>query len=269
MTPAAYSDAMFPEGRTVFGVPLLPLCIGHALLLHRLRSPLIGAPSIARQPAPEAEQCSALPGLGDLLLAVEICRRPGAQLPSRARMKWLGLQQLRFTELQKLRLEGRHLDGIRDFREYWNAAHGTFPEIIRNPQARDTGVPLLASLQIVLMGRLGFTPADALRTPVSAALWLVAGDSALRGDLKLKTDEDASVFDAHAQLQRRLAAGEKIEDLMAEARAKARSGAPDSDPAAAANAGSETGAPAALSLAAASASLRSVVSGLKSGGPHG
>lgn len=239
MTPTAYSDAMFPEGRTVFGVPLLPLCIGQALLLHRLRSPLVCSGGLRPPAATDGGHRPPLqlPGLGDLLLALEICRKPGAQLPSRARMKWLGLQQLRFTELQKLRLEGRYLDGIRDFREYWHDAFTHWPGVWAPKDApRDSGVPLLAGLKCRLMAWLHVSEEQALATPIARARWDIAAHAAMEGNLQLRTAEEEALIEAGKR-----GGGTVI---------TVEGGAPDSDPAAASNAGSESGAPTALALAA-------------------
>lgn len=194
MNLADYSDAWLPEGRTVFGVPLLPLCIGHALLLHRLRSPLVPSLSAGGEGWGEV----ALPGLGDLLLALEICRRPALHLPSRARLKWLGLGQLRFTQRQKLRLEGRYLDGLRDFRGYWHDAFARMPATWDDDKdkPRASGVPQLVGLKVRCMSWLGASEAQALATPISRALWDVCAHSALEGNLKLHTAEEEEALAA-------------------------------------------------------------------------
>lgn len=220
MTEQDYSDALLPEGRAVLGVPLLPLCIGHAVLLHRLRSPVVSSLSLHPMRG-EGRGEGTFPQLGDLLLALEICRREPMQLPSRTRMKWLGLRCLRLTELGRLRLENAFLQGVLDFREYWRAALAQWPEIIHNPDAKDLGVPTLAALHAGLLTRFGMSDAEAMQTPISKAVHLLCVDSALKGDLKLKTAEHTAMAAAHADLTARLAAGEQLEDLMAEATARA------------------------------------------------
>lgn len=187
MTLTSYSDAMHPEGREVFGVRLPPLCIGHALILHRLRSPLVCR-----------EEGTRLPGAGDLLLALELCRHTPPRLPSLARLKRLGLCQLRFTARQKLRLEARHLDGIRDFRAWWNDAF-TRPGVWRGDddgEPRDSGVPELVALKLRLMAWLHCSEAEALATPVARALWDLSAYSALEGKVRLHTAEEEALLAA-------------------------------------------------------------------------
>lgn len=177
----------------VFGVPLLPLCLGHALLLHRLGSPLITA--------------AATPALADLLLAVEICRRPPPALPSRLRLRWLAAGQVRLTALGRARAEGRFLEGVAEFREYWADAHSRVPDYWPDPDVRDSGVPMLAALVDGLLG-LGLDDAAALRCPVSRAVYLLAAHAARAGHLKLRTAEEAALI-ARARAQRLVVIEEK------------------------------------------------------------
>lgn len=201
MTISDYSDALLPEGREVFGVRLLPLCIGHALLLHRVRSPLVCGRAELRSASSDhpsrAQRGPTLPGLGDLLLALEICRQPGVQIPSRARMRWLGVRQIRFTSAQKLRLEGEFLDACLAFRAHWRDAFSRMPGIWQDDKEdADRGVPGLVGLKLGLMARLGVSEPQALATPIARAVYDLCAHAATEGHLKLYTAEEEEMMAA-------------------------------------------------------------------------
>lgn len=200
-----YSDALLPEGREVFGVRLLPLCIGHALLLHRVRSPLVVGRACPQRAVDSSEHPSGalgqtrptMPGLGDLLLALEICRLPGVRLPSRARMKWLGVRQIRFTRAQKLRLDGEFLDACLAFRAHWRDAFSRVPGMWQDEKEDvDSGVPGLVGLKLGLMARFGVSEGEALATPIPRALYDLCAHAALEGKLKLYTAQEEEMMAA-------------------------------------------------------------------------
>lgn len=182
MTLPEYAAACFPAGRRVLGVRLQPLCLGHALVLHRLGSPLAGDAAGVPQPA-------------DLHLAVEVCARPVPYLPSPWRLRWRAARSVGFTGLGRAREESRFLDGVADFRAYWREAHAHVPEYWPDADARDSGVPMLAALVDGLL-RLGYPEALALNTPVSKAVYLLAVHAARNGTLRLMTAEEQQLIAA-------------------------------------------------------------------------
>lgn len=160
------SNFQLPAPRTVFGVPLVPLRVGHALLLHRVRCRMV----FGGFQTP-AEREGKFPTMRSLLLAVEVCRRVEIRLPWQLRLTWLELCQFRFTELQRLRLEGRFLDGVGEFRAYWRESFHHLPNIWHNDaEERESVGRRLAALKARLIEEMSMSDTEALHTPVARAL---------------------------------------------------------------------------------------------------
>ena len=197
----------------VLGVALRPFALGHALLLARLGSPFMRASELragelrveSRGGAASAAQLSTfksqpprLPSLGDLLLALEVCRHEPFRVPGRRWLSWLGW-------LKRNTAEGDLLDACIAFASYVNEAHQLPPHSSRGGGG-DGGIPWLQALKITLMVKLHKSEAEALRTPLQLAIldcfavW--AGEGAVEvGDRK------AAMLKMLAQAEAQAAAG--------------------------------------------------------------
>lgn len=185
-----FADIQFDAPPVILGAQLWPLTIGQALLLERLGSPF------AKGAAPLT------PGLGDLLLAREICRFPSPRVPSVIRMRWLSWCWRR-TPAAVVLLACRQLaDHVQD------AFRG--PPILRavDTDERDSGVGIVAALKLGMMSRLGRSERAALETPVALALNELVALTALEGRLDLETAEDRRMAAAAREAKARLEAGE-------------------------------------------------------------
>jgi hypothetical protein len=173
MTPAEYAAAQLPATPTILGVALRPFALGHGILLDRLESPFAWC-----------AQPEEAPGLGDLLLALEICRHEPFHIPSAVRLRLLKWWHRNISpeQLQEaVTAFESHVKAAFKAPVFWKST---------DEQERDSGVPILLSLKVGLMSRLKMTEETALKTPVRLALQEIAGLSALAGRIELITEED-------------------------------------------------------------------------------
>lgn len=153
-----YAQAIWQDQWTVLGLRLMPLTIGHGLLLHRVGSPLVGSGTLADV------------SLGDCCLAAWICSRPHdqARLDRRwtaMRLSWIGWMWSRgLWWLQRARLAA-----------YYHAAWQGPRIWTRDGDNRKCATPTLMALKLSRMRELHATEAEAMATPIRLALWDLAG----------------------------------------------------------------------------------------------
>lgn len=149
-----------PPGIPVRGLTLVPLTLGHLLLLERMRSPYASG-----DPHPTS---------GQTALALWICSRDWQTAASRINafwtrwvLSWMGAAVNISPEWYADRL-----------REYF-AFHRQSPDRreLRERSADELppmGAPLVAALKVGVMAELGISEADALDRPLLACLWDLA-----------------------------------------------------------------------------------------------
>lgn len=193
-----YTAALFPEPYRVLGRELLPLTIGHGLLLARM-----GSPFAPWTPAQDTI------GAGDVLTAVSICSRPQAKA-----LDWVTRRSFGFmARLWKWRAchwpgaEARlhHAAGLlgRYVRE---SCQG--PKVWLKAEAARCKVPTLIVLKTALQEWLGATHETAMATPVAVALIELTVYSERHGAIDLVSPEEAEAID-------RLRAGQTTEGFSA------------------------------------------------------
>lgn len=182
MTTAEYAFIQLPATPVILGLALRPLSIGQALWLERVGSAFSWDGIRSRASGVRKA------GLGDLLLALEICRRGDLSLPTPRELRRLGARHRKLSPAAR-RAAGDelalHVLDAFQAPACWRETEG---------EDRDSGVPLLAALQIGLMARLHLSEAVALRTPVRLALQFLAALNALEGRLDLITDQDRAMM---------------------------------------------------------------------------
>lgn len=168
----SYTTALWPDTHVILGHRLRPYTLGHALLLERLKSPFVTG--------------AAAPGLGDLKLALALCKRPFPRALALAQPPFpfspfplFARLALRYT-----RCPARHFDrAARQFLAYLAAAYH-HPKRWEKDGA-PIGTPLLQQLKLTLMMDLRKTELQALCTPLALALWDAMGAWEMQGNLQL------------------------------------------------------------------------------------
>lgn len=202
MTLADYTTAQLPTAPVILGVALRPYALGHALLLAR-----VGSPFAVASGDPETRS---LPGIGDLLLALEICRHEPFHLPTGPRRAWLAFRHRKLPE-------GALLDACIAFADYVNTAH-RLPAHTSKGEGGDSGIPWLQALKVTLISKLHKTEADALRTPLQLAILDCFAVWAALGTVELG-DRRKAMLDKLAEVEGQIARGEiTLEQLHARTR---------------------------------------------------
>lgn len=189
---ANYAEALLPEPSVVLGRTLHSFCLGHALILHHLQSPFV-----SDQPSTTDHQ----PGLGDLLFAIEICRRPWQPALRAIGSRWfplrLRLTALRFTWMTQPRLE---LELAR-FRLYVNRASRRPRVWHAQRSGRPPGAPWLQAVRMDLM-QSGYTFAEAMNLPLGAAFWDFYAFWEAKGAVDILNETDLTLIQAAETMRR-------------------------------------------------------------------
>lgn len=175
-----YAAALLPVAPRVLGCELRPFTLGHALFLARMESPyLTGA---------------AVPEWGDLVLAVELCRRDQSSLESALASFRLRFALRHLWPLRYLRWGRAWPDHSLEFAAYLARAWRR-PETFRRGNTQPSGVPWLLYLQVVMMDWLHKTEAETLATPLQAAIWQVAAAAELRERIEWVNEEELAAME--------------------------------------------------------------------------
>ena len=193
MSPSdQFSRAVLPDIWEACGVRLMPLTLGHALLLGRLGSPVL--------PAERAEEVAPI-GLGDVLVAAWVCSRPAtvaiAGLDGRRQMLWLRWKRItRAAVISQDKLA---------LLRYVAAAYQMPPvKALHPPEGEGRQSPWLAILLLTLVSYCGHTVEEALDTPLATAQWMHALRMEESGILAIESLEHQAMA-AAAEEQRRMA----------------------------------------------------------------
>lgn len=182
-TSARYTEAALPNTSRALGVNLLPVTMGHAVLLQRIGSPF--APFV---PFDESVEI----GFGDVAEAIHVLSRPWdvaeRQLRGRiyrVRMFWWALRFLIAVKLRPwkaLSVPTASAAIARHVRECCTGP-GVFPT---RTDGRSAEAPYLAILEVTLRRRLHVqNPMDC---EIRRALWLTSVDAELEGAVEFRSD---------------------------------------------------------------------------------
>ena len=176
-----YHQACHPDPAEILGTRLQSFTLGHAHLLTRMGSPFLG----------DGE-----PGIGDLVVGVEICRRDYGsavaflQGDNAARI----LEKIARKLLRKLDASA-DLGPISEFVHYLSHATNGPRFWVEQKQSSESGADWLQSLKLGLL-KTGRTAAEAMNTPLGEAMWDYAAHWESEGALKLHTDTDDALLAA-------------------------------------------------------------------------
>jgi len=178
-----YAMAMHPDRLTVGGVLLLPFCVGHALLLTRMRSPLSGIWSDVEQPETRI-------GIGDMAQAIWVMERPASEAFQRIG-SWSAQRRIKHHGKRLSKMEPEEMA------EVWNQLGIHIRAGFVGPKLRPQsggggkcGTPMLAMLKAGLVHHFHKSEAEALNTPITTALWDRAALLEEKGLIQLWNKED-------------------------------------------------------------------------------
>lgn len=177
-----YSAAIVPQRSFVLGHRLEPFTLGHAHLLDLVESPFLRGGS---------------PSLGDLVLAVELCRVPWEKAKELLQYPGLAKRVEKIGKRICRRQLGYEADDITEFVAYLSEATNGPGFWVKNqdqPQ-RTTGTPWLQSLKGTLL-RGGRTYAETMNTPLQEALWDFAAYWEQEGALEIQSEAERQILEA-------------------------------------------------------------------------
>jgi len=181
-----YARACWPDTWRVAGVRLKPYCLGHALLLQRIDSPL----TVDTRPD------AGIPATA-LVTAVFICSRDwweaseaiGKRLPSgwwlRSALLLLLFALRPLTLWQAVGTFDRYVVSAWDYPDIWTSNN--------DGDSREPGSPHLASLKQAGM-RLGYSEADTLSMPLALLLWEIAVRGEMEGRHEVVNESEAEAM---------------------------------------------------------------------------
>jgi hypothetical protein len=172
----SFALALHPNRVRVAGVLLMPLCLGHAILLTRIKSPLAGYWT--------GEQKEI--GVADIAWALWICERHATEA-HRKLGSWWTIRRVK--KLAKQVAEHGSIATVRGMFEYLEQGFSG-PKMRRESNSKPCGSPLLAMLYASLLSHFHRSDSDAFNTPISLALWNRAALLEEKGIAKVWTDED-------------------------------------------------------------------------------
>ena len=161
----------------VLGVRLKSFCVGHALALHKLESPIIFGGNIT---------------LPDLIEAVAVCAEDPSQAQRifNSRFRWI------LFKLWSLRLRRMNLIVEKLKFEKWISSQSNAPEIINDStkKSKKLSMPWPERILISLMD-LGFREETALRMAVMDAERLVLAHAEMHGQVEIWSDEQEALWE--------------------------------------------------------------------------
>lgn len=172
-----YSQALWQDRPRILGRLLQPFCIGHAMLLHRVKSPMLTGQHWT---------------VVDLVLANEICSLPvpGARMFVEHGNTWWNRLRLRWRVFRAHLIGSDIMLHWYSFRTYLESAYkGPEFSVTRNSEDM-IGTPLEVGLMQTLMRHLGMSIDQALATPVHLAIWNACALAEANGSIHLVSDED-------------------------------------------------------------------------------
>lgn len=193
---ADYLKSAIPEPVTILGQRLQPFSLGHNLILRRFDNAFV------------AER---KPELADLLFAVLICAQDYRSALTSLRdgipvKRWFGSKRASYADFigQWIASLGP-FDFIAKAIEFqgYIAAASTCPDLKQpDGETRRLGAPFIERVQIVLQGRLGYSPDEALNLPWAEAIHHYFAYWELEDRCAFITEEE---YEAQAEVKRILA----------------------------------------------------------------
>lgn len=176
-----FSLAVHPNRVRVAGVLLMPLAIGHAILLTRLKSPLASYWT--------GEKCPV--NVGDVALAIWVCERPATEAHAKLG-SWF--TRWRIGRLAKRVAKRGSISVIHELIRHLDAGFHQ-PKMKRQGNSSKCGSPMLAMLYASQLSHFHRSDSEAFNTPISLALWNRAALLEEKGVAKVWTDEDQDLVD--------------------------------------------------------------------------
>lgn len=183
-----YADAIFPDTTRIAGVRLLPMQLGHALLLRRLNSPL-------SQP-----KCSGLfLDVGDCALGLFVLSRDQSCAAKRID-SWWGQVQLWWFALRLLpRLLRNKLALAAYVRRQWQGPEVFVPQ--KQGQGQEGDGDSLRTIIGTMTARIGVPMEETLSLPLTRALWEVCGYWAQEGSLRFASQTEREIMEFYRRQQ--------------------------------------------------------------------
>jgi hypothetical protein len=191
-----YAEAIFPNGCKVAGVHLLPLTIGHGLLLERLRSPFCYWSESLWEQDKQA---------GDVAMLAWVCSRPWSVAAASIRtdskrmawwVKWVGLKRIWMTDVDAL-------DAATYIASSWKGPDVFFPE---TGNTERSGISPLQGIIRSLTGYIGCSWKEAMDYPVQQSLWDTTAYWEVKGGVRFKTESDLKRIEIAEQMAEELKA---------------------------------------------------------------
>lgn len=175
-----YSNAILPDRSFVLGHRLEPFTLGHAHLLDLCESPFLRGGS---------------PALGDLVLAVELCRVSYSKAMEALRYPGMAKRLAKLGKRYTRRQLGYEVDELTEFIAYLaEATNGPKFWVTNEGESKPSGVSWLQSLKVTLM-KAGRTQAEAMNTPLAEALWDFAAYWEQEGALQIQSEGESELLD--------------------------------------------------------------------------
>lgn len=177
-----YAAAVFPDTWVILGRRMVPLTLGHAVLLTRMASPF----------APFTHpKLGYMPALGDVALAAWICSRPWRVAAERLQWRRTGWL-LRWWAWCAARSAANRVDIARAWAAYFEAEISAPKMWLAEKQSKRLSSPVLQILILTRMTQFGEGFEAALDTPLRRALLDAAGLGEMRGTIEVQGDDDSA-----------------------------------------------------------------------------
>lgn len=178
----SFALALHPNRVRVAGVLLMPFCLGHAILLTRIKSPLAGYWT--------GEQKEI--GVADIAWALWICSRHATEAHQKLGSWWT------IRSIKKLANRVADNGSLTTHREIFTYLENGFsgPKMRKESKSTPCGSPLLAMLYASLLSHFHRSDSEAFNTPIALALWNRAALLEENGIAKVWTDSDEELADA-------------------------------------------------------------------------
>lgn len=182
-----YADAIYPDSARVAGVKLLPMQLGHALLLRRLNSPL-------SQP-----RCNGLfLDVGDCALGLFVLSQDQSCAAKRIDSAW-GQVRLWWFALRLLpRLFKNKLKLAAYVQRQWQGPDVFVPQE-RKGDAGDGDA--LRTIIGTMTSRVGVPMEQVLSLPLTRAMWEVCGYWAQEGSLRFASQQEREIMEFYRRKQ--------------------------------------------------------------------
>lgn len=180
-----YSESLYPDRHRACGVDLLPMTLGHALLLQRL-----GSPFAAARQGLGGEGRSPISG-ADMLLACLVCSRSAARAAWIVNSRW-GAAWIRWKWIvRRFRIGADMLAFLKWYGVQWH-----LPDFVTSRTSEGgapRGAEFLHQLVVFCCSHLGCSHAEALEVPVAVAQYDYLCHLEAEGQIRIVESRDAEL----------------------------------------------------------------------------